>query len=106
MILEQLDSQDEKTQTTAVLGACKMLLMRMIDSADVSGAHLCSAFGKDVKLKLESQLLEALTLLFFAPDTASNVTLRQCLSTFFQAYCYSSPTNQAKFAEVCFLASL
>ena len=33
-----LDSQDEKTQTTAVLGACKMPLMRMIDSADVSGS--------------------------------------------------------------------
>jgi condensin complex subunit 3 len=49
---------------------------------------------------LNSKLLEALTLLFFAPDTAANVTLRQCLSTFFQAYCYSSPTNQVKFAEV------
>lgn len=36
VILEQLDSQDEKTQTTAVLGACKMLLMRMVDSSDVS----------------------------------------------------------------------
>lgn len=36
VILEQLDSQDEKTQTTAVLGACKMLLMQMVDSSDVS----------------------------------------------------------------------
>jgi len=36
VILEQLDSQDEKAQTTAVLGACKMLLLHMIDSADVS----------------------------------------------------------------------
>ena len=36
VILEQLDNQDEKTQTTAVLGACKMLLMRMLESSDVS----------------------------------------------------------------------
>lgn len=54
-------------------------------------------------MNLKLQLLEALTLLFFAPDTASNMTLRQCLSIFFQAYCYSSSTNQAKFAEVQFL---
>ena len=46
VILEQLDSQDEKTQTTAVLGACKMLLLRMVDSSDVSGLSR-SAVGRD-----------------------------------------------------------
>ena len=45
MLLEQLDGQDEKTQTTAVLGACKMLLMRMIDSADVSALTCVLPFG-------------------------------------------------------------
>jgi len=82
VILEQLDSQDEKTQTTAVPGACKMLLLHIIDSADVSGS-LSFAFGRKIKLNLDSQLLAALTLLFFAPDTLSNVALRQFLSTFF-----------------------
>jgi hypothetical protein len=47
VVLEQLDSQDEKTQTTAVLGACKMLLMRMIDSADVSGLAFVLPLGGD-----------------------------------------------------------
>jgi hypothetical protein len=46
VILEQLDSQDEKTQTTAVLGACKMFLMQMIDSSDVSGLTLAPLFGR------------------------------------------------------------
>jgi len=58
---------------------------------------------EETKLNFELQLLEPLTLLFFAPDTSSNVVLRQCLLTFFQAYCYSSHINQGKFAEVCSL---
>jgi len=45
VILEQLDSQDEKTQTTAVLGACKMLLLHMIDSADVSAVAFVLPLG-------------------------------------------------------------
>ena len=42
MLLEQLDSQDENMQTTDVLRACKMPLMHMIDSADVSGFTYCT----------------------------------------------------------------
>jgi len=34
------------------------------------------AFGRKIKLNLDSQLLEALTPLFFAPGTLSNVALR------------------------------
>ena len=46
-----------------------MFLMHIIDSADVS---LRSALERDIKMNFESQLLEALILLFFAPDTTSN----------------------------------
>jgi len=45
VILERLDSQDEKTQTIAVLGACKMLLLHMIDSADASAVAFVLPLG-------------------------------------------------------------
>lgn len=44
--------------------------------------------------------MEALILLYFLPDTAANYALRQCLSYFFPAFCYSSTTNQSRFSKV------
>jgi hypothetical protein len=58
---------------TVVLGACKVLLLRMVDSSDMSGLTLALLLG-GMNPTLKSQLLETVTLLFFSPDTASNAT--------------------------------
>ena len=58
-----LSSSSEDLRTTAVEGACKLLLSNRIN---------------------DPQLLSRLLILFYNPTTAEDVRLRQCLSVFFQ----------------------
>lgn len=53
----------------------------------------------------DNNVLADLVLIYFAPETAENHELRQCLSYFFPVYCYSSPANQKRMQEVRFLLS-
>lgn len=46
------------------------------------------------------QVLKALVLVYFSPETSGNQQLRQCLSYFFPVYCYSSPANQRRLQSV------
>lgn len=45
-------------------------------------------------------MLKALVLAYLSPQTATNQTLRQCLAYFLPVYCFSSPKNQRRMAEV------
>src|ERR1700754_3253894 len=49
-----------------------------------------------------SQVLKSLVATFFSPDMAQNQQVRQCLSYFFPAYCYSSSSNQTQLQKVSF----
>ncbi|PVF94264.1 hypothetical protein CPB86DRAFT_713554 [Serendipita vermifera] len=79
LLIKWLQSDHPMIQSTAVVGVCKLFL--------------CGMWYND-------ELLEALILLYFLPDTAKNYRLRQCLSYFFPAFCYSSAINQARFSKV------
>ena len=48
-----------------------------------------------------SQVLQTLILAYMSPDTADNQEVRQCLSYFLPAYCYSSSQNQRRMQKVC-----
>lgn len=46
------------------------------------------------------QVLTSLLMAFVSPVTSDNQALRQCLSYFFPAYCYSSQGNQFQLQAV------
>ncbi|GAA96442.1 uncharacterized protein L969DRAFT_62163 [Mixia osmundae IAM 14324] len=48
----------------------------------------------------DSKVLQDLVLIYFAPETADNQELRQCLAYFFPVYCYSSSHNQRAMQEI------
>lgn len=79
ILVKSLQSGDENVQAKATLGVCKLHLTRI----------WCS-----------EELLEALILLYFVPDTIDNQALRQCLAYFFPAFCYSSSRSQVIFSKV------
>ena len=74
----------EELRTTAVEGACKLMLSSRVN---------------------DPQLLSRLFILFFNPTTVEDVRLRQCLSVFFQAFAFSSPHHRISI-ESCFLPTL
>ncbi|KAG8830707.1 hypothetical protein FRC18_007702 [Serendipita sp. 400] len=79
VLIKSLQSEDQGVQAAAAIGVSKLMLC---------------------KIWLSKELLEALVLLYFLPDTSENHTLRQCLSCFFPSFCYSSKDNQKTFSEV------
>ncbi|KIM27959.1 hypothetical protein M408DRAFT_16414 [Serendipita vermifera MAFF 305830] len=79
LLVKSLQAENTEVQATTALGICKLFL--------------CGIWFND-------EIMEALVLLYFLPDTAPNTSLRQCLSYFFPAFCYSSSTNQSRFSTI------
>ncbi|RUS13234.1 nuclear condensing complex subunit, partial [Endogone sp. FLAS-F59071] len=52
------------------------------------------------KMLRDEELLKQLVLLYFDPDTADNLKLRQCLSYFLPMYCHSSQDNQVLMQKI------
>jgi len=48
----------------------------------------------------DERVLKSLVATFFSPDMAHNQQVRQCLSYFFPAYCYSSSSNQRQMQNI------
>ncbi len=80
-LLALLEDEDERIQACAAQGFAKLML---------SGT---------VPLDAE-EVLKSIVLVYMSPETAENQELRQCLSYFLPAYCYSSPTNQRRLRNV------
>ncbi|KAL0094771.1 nuclear condensing complex subunit [Phycomyces blakesleeanus] len=74
-----LDHDDPDMQAIAAQGLAKLMLSRIYQNRDT---------------------LKLLILLYFFPSTIDNITIQQCLSYFFPAFCYSSTVNQRMMAEV------
>ncbi len=84
MTIHVVGNAAEELRTTAVEGACKLMISSRIN---------------------DPQLLSRLFILFFNPTTVEDVRLRQCLSMFFQAFAFSSPHHRIT-VEACFLPTL
>ncbi|KDN38868.1 ARM repeat-containing protein [Tilletiaria anomala UBC 951] len=79
-LLSLLEDDDEAVQASAALGIAKLMLAGIVDDAD--------------------DVLKSMVLVYMSPETADNQELRQCLSYFLPAYCYSSPINQRRLQRV------
>ncbi|KAG6886151.1 hypothetical protein C0993_000669 [Termitomyces sp. T159_Od127] len=74
-------------------------MLDLLDAAESDKVRALVGLGLS-KLVLAGLITEdepVLKLLrtYLSPTTESNLELRQCLTFFFQVFCYSSPTNQA-----------
>ncbi|CCM04766.1 uncharacterized protein FIBRA_06956 [Fibroporia radiculosa] len=76
-LLEKEES--EKVQALLCIGISKLMLSGMI---------------------VDNRVLKSLVLVYISPETVGNHELRQCLSYFFPAYCYSSTQNQRRMQEI------
>ncbi|KAJ3087653.1 hypothetical protein HK100_008304 [Physocladia obscura] len=79
IIKHALEFEDPEILTLAAEGASKLLIMKFIT---------------------DEEILEALLVLYFHPQTATQHRLRQCLSCFLPMYALSSVENQAHLANI------
>lgn len=95
-----LQENTAETQTVICVGFAKLLLAGIITKPLVCifTSQICFV-GLSDSLVL-TQILKALVILYFAPETSSNQELRQCLTYFFPAYSFSSSVNQRRMLEV------
>ena len=95
-----LQENTAETQTVICVGFAKLLLAGIIINplVCISTSLLCF-IGLSDSFVL-TQILKALVILYFAPETSSNQELRQCLTYFFPAYSFSSSVNQRRMLEV------
>ncbi|KAI9449685.1 nuclear condensing complex subunit [Lactarius psammicola] len=72
------------------------------EESDKVQALICTGFAKLMLSGMisDERVLSSLALIYLSPDTAENQELRQCLSYFFPAYGYSSPTHQRLMQEI------
>jgi condensin complex subunit 3 len=72
------------------------------EESDKVQALICAGFAKLMLSGMitDERVLSSLALIYLSPDTAENQELRQCLSYFFPAYSYSSPTHQRLMQEI------
>ncbi|KAF8268083.1 nuclear condensing complex subunit [Lactarius quietus] len=72
------------------------------EDSDKVQALICAGFAKLMLSGMisDERVLSSLALIYLSPDTAENQELRQCLSYFFPAYSYSSPTHQRLMQEI------
>ncbi|KAJ7598768.1 nuclear condensing complex subunit [Mycena floridula] len=70
--------------------------------SDCVQAILCMGLAKLLLAGLitDPRVLTSLLLTYISPSTKDNAELRQCLSYFFPAYCYSSGDNQDRMRSV------
>jgi condensin complex subunit 3 len=93
------NEESEKVQALICTGFAKLMLSGMI--ADERVRAFPQAISSSlVSLMIDPQVLTSLALIYLSPDTAENQELRQCLSYFFPAYTYSSPTHQRLMQKV------
>ncbi|KAI8610069.1 nuclear condensing complex subunit [Chytriomyces sp. MP71] len=79
VIKYSLEQEDVGVLTLAVEGATKLMMMRVLADAEI---------------------LEALLVLYFHPQTKNEFRLRQCLTCFFPMYALSSSENQMRIVQV------
>lgn len=84
-IFNSLDSDDEKTATLAVEGVAKCLLMDKIGG---------------------NEILLPMILLYFLPQAAPMIDIRQCLSFFFNAYPKTTQAHQRTLKDSFFKVML
>ncbi|KAH9029983.1 nuclear condensing complex subunit [Lactarius pseudohatsudake] len=72
------------------------------EESDKVQALICTGFAKLMLSGMisDERVLSSLALIYLSPDTAENQELRQCLSYFFPAFSYSSPTHQRLMQEI------
>ncbi|KAH8989792.1 nuclear condensing complex subunit [Lactarius hatsudake] len=72
------------------------------EESDKVQALICTGFAKLMLSGMisDERVLSSLALIYLSPDTADNQRLRQCLSYFFPAFSYSSPTHQRLMQEI------
>ncbi|EJC98308.1 uncharacterized protein FOMMEDRAFT_114496 [Fomitiporia mediterranea MF3/22] len=79
-------------------------LMRLFESTESYAvqALLCKGLAKLMMsgMVTDEKVLQSLILAYLSPDTVDNQDVRQCLSYFFPAYCYSSSPNQRRMQKI------
>lgn len=78
MLKVLLEDDSPRVAATVALGIGKLMLAGVMD----------------VDPNLVQDALTAMVLVYMAPHSEDNIDLRQCLSYFLPAYCYSSRSNQ------------
>ncbi|KAG0227520.1 hypothetical protein BGW42_002912 [Actinomortierella wolfii] len=78
-MLKSLESDSDIIQAIAAEGIAKLMLTKLLKS---------------------SEIMQALIILYFDPETANNNHLRQCLNYFLQVYFHSAHENQVSLAPL------
>ncbi|KAL5523222.1 YCG1_1 [Sanghuangporus sanghuang] len=79
-------------------------LTRLFESTEsyTVQALLCKGLAKLMMSGMvnDERVLQTLIVAYMSPDTADNQEVRQCLSYFLPAYCYSSSQNQRRMQKI------